>query len=97
MRGRENMRDLEINDLEFQTDSNGRQFVCLAKSLQSKNRKPSLTRKGYSDRKQSRMVADDSFANCPVQSLKLYLSKIPLSVSSLFPKPLTKCSATDKH
>ena len=86
-RGREGMKDLCSSDVSFTFDSDGKEYAYLQKPLTQKNVKPSLTPKDFDDRKQARMYATDNHGNCPVKTMRLYLSKIPTGCKSLFPKP----------
>ena len=86
-RGREGMKDLRLSSVCFTFDSDGKEYAYLQKPHTQKNVKPSLSPKDFDDRKQARMYAVDNHKNCPVKTMRLYLSKIPTSCKTLFPKP----------
>lgn len=88
-RGREGIRELSKDDVSFTMDSDGKEYCFLNKTLSQKNVKSSLTKPSdFDNTKQSRMYADDlRSSSCPVQAMKLYLSKIPSESKSLFPRP----------
>ena len=86
-RGREGMKDLRPSYVCFTFDSDGKEYAYLQKPLTQKNVKPSLSPKDFDDGKQARMYAADNHGNCPVKTMRLYMSKVPTSCKTLFPKP----------
>lgn len=94
-RGREHLRLLTKSSISFSSDSDGRDYAFISEGLPSKNRRASIKRSDYEDFKQARMYAnpEESEENCPLQALKLYISKMNAN-ESLFPKPLNKFNNT---
>lgn len=89
--GREVLHDLPRNALEFSQDSNGVTFVFINKTFVTKNVKASLTPKEYENLSQARMYENsEKPESCPIQALKLYLTKIPKDCNFLFPIPCEK-------
>jgi site-specific recombinase XerD len=87
-RGREGIRELKVNDFDFAIDSNGKEYVCMAKNITQKNVKPSFKKKDFESAKQARMYANESDTRiCPVRKFRIYLSRLPKGCQSLFPKP----------
>lgn len=86
-RGREWLRDINKADLMFCSDSNGKEFIDLKIEKREKNVKGSLSRRHYETNKNAVIYSMDEKNNCPVSAIRYYLSKIPPSVSVLFPKP----------
>ena len=77
------MKDLRPSDVGFIFDSDGKEYAYLQKPLKQKNVKPSLNPKDFDDQKQARMYAADNHGNCPVKTMRLYLSKIPTSSKTI--------------
>jgi hypothetical protein len=93
-RGREWLRDLKREDVVVQKDAEGREFVDLKRSRLSKNVKQSLQAKEYFDQKSIVMYGiPNNPCKCPVEAIKLYLTKIGSDNNNLFPKPVTKVMA----
>ena len=89
-RGRETLPQLDRRSFSFCRDSDDLEYVCLNHELLSKNAKASLTQSEFQDMKKARMYAytEEDDGCCPVQGLKLYLSKISsIEGIHLFPKP----------
>lgn len=95
-RGREHLRLLKKSSISLSVDSDDKCFAYISEGLPSKNRKASMKRSAYEDVKQARMYANpkESEENCPLQALKLYLSKLN-EIESLFPRPLSKFTDTE--
>ena len=95
-RGREHLRLLTKASISFSTDSDGRNYAFICEGLPSKNRRASIKRSDYEDVKQARLYANpkEREENCPLQALKLYISKLNNN-ESLFPKPLNKFTNTE--
>jgi len=91
LRGRETLRHLERNSFEIKTDTSNRRYLYLIGDRLSKNCKASLTPKDFEDAKKVRAYeCNERPSECPVICFELYMSKLPASTSSLFPKPLSK-------
>ena len=95
-RGREHLRLLTKSNISFSSDSDNRYYAYISEGLPSKNRRASIKRSDYEDVKQARMYAnpEEPEENCPLQALKLYISKLN-EIDSLFPKPLNKYTNTE--
>ena len=78
-------------------DENGSEYADLELPLFSKNTKGSVEEKHYSNLKQSRIYSDGQKESCPVEAIKLYLSKIPPNVKVLFPLPKRKWNFQDRY
>ena len=87
MRGREHLKALEKDTFLVDTDEDGREFVTIQKVLKSKNVKASLSRREFTDVKQSRMYSSDDKDKCPVEVFKTYLQLLPDTTkdNTLFP------------
>ena len=95
-RGREWMRNLDKESLVFSKDGNGKEFVVFNKTLEEKNVKPTLRKRNYENIKDIVMYATpENKDKCPVEALRLYLSKIPRDCNCLFPRSLTKTRLKD--
>lgn len=90
-RGREWIRGLTKSNIHISQNSRGIEYVDLSTTLSEKNVKGSTSRKHYESFKDIVMYSTpENPEKCPVEAVKLYLSKIPTECSSLFPKPLPK-------
>lgn len=95
-RGREWLRDITKDSIKVATDSHGREYVEVVKGHAEKNVKPSTSRRHYESIKNIFMYATPEAADkCPVQAVKLYLSKIPEHSNCLFPKSLIFSNKTN--
>lgn len=87
-RGREGIRELTRQNVEFKFDSDGNEFARMNVSFQQKNVRSTLKKSDYSDGKISRIYATRNNLRCPVQALKCYLHHIKnCEKDALFPKP----------
>ena len=85
---REWLRDITKDSLKIQVSVNGKTYVDLSRPPNEKNVKPSTSRRHYESIKTILMYAlPDHPDKCPVEAIRLYLSKLPTSSSTLFPKP----------
>lgn len=90
-RGREWMRNLQKESLVFSVDSDNREFIVCNKTLEEKNVRSTLNKRNYENIKDIVMYAKpEKKDECPVEAIRLYLSKIPDNCTCLFPKPLQK-------
>ena len=90
-RGREWLRDITRDSVKVCTDGCGREYVDLLTQLHEKNVKASTNRRHYESMKSIVMYSlPESPEKCPVEAVKLYLSK--LRSKALFPKPTPKKS-----
>lgn len=96
-RGREWIRNLQVSNLKITADENGIEYADLETPSFSKNSKGSVIEKDYSNNKQSRIYSQPESPNCPVEAIKLYLSKIPPTVKDLFPAPVRKWNFSNKY
>jgi len=91
LRGREILRDLPKNSLEFSFDASGQEYVYINTTYITKNVRVSLSTKDFENLSQARIYSvPESPDRCPVACLKLYLSKISPECNLLFPLPLKK-------
>ena len=85
-RGREWIRHLRKNQIYICFDSNGRKYVDFPNlhTIQ-KNEQPSISNTtGKSVMKQSRIYAHSTASTCPVEAIKVLLSKLPDCCQSIF-------------
>ena len=85
-RGRENLRDIRKDWFMFNTDENNVEYVTMRDELDKNHRG------GDNTSQQARMYAT-GMPDCPVKSLKLYLSKLNQSASFFFQRPRMAASA----
>ena len=91
LRGREVLRDLPKNALEFLLDASGREYIYINTTYITKNVRVSLSTKDFENLSQARIYDVPECPNrCPVSCLRLYLSKIKPDCNLLFPIPLKK-------
>lgn len=83
-RGRENLRQLTKFDFEIKVDKNNIEYAVKVNDELSKNH-----RECDENQERGLMVATQN-ENCPVKSLKLYLSKLNPNLSALFQRPAKK-------
>ena len=95
--GREWIRNLKVSDLKIYFDESGTEYADPKLPVFSKNTKGSVDEKYYSCCKQSRIYAEDQKCTCPVEAIKLYLSKIPPNVEDLFPMPKRRWNFQDRY
>ena len=86
-RGREGLRDLTKSTFKFVRDADGVEYVCLAYHEQEKTKQGS---EKQIFEKCGSMYSQPGDPNCPVESLKLYLSKLNPSCSAFFQIPKNK-------
>ena len=97
LRGRETLRYLEKDSFSIESDSEGREFIRLVGDRLSKNCKASLKPADFENAKKVRCYAfPEKPEECPVNCLRMYLSKIPQNVIDFFPMPI-KISTSSKH
>ena len=88
LRGRETLPLLTRDSISVATDADGKRYLKLNHELLSKNAKASLKNSEYEDLKKARIYENqENTAECPVTCFELYLSKLPSTSLSLFPKP----------
>ena len=83
-RGQEGLRNLTKDAYKFSKDANGREFVTMQFNESTKNH-PGTINNDFQSRK--RMYSDGS-EKCPVNALKLYLSKLNPGCDALFQRPI---------
>lgn len=85
-KGREVLRDLKPQDILFKKDSGGKEYVTLAINPMEKNQK-SLQ---INDISHDQRLYATGQRNCPLTSLKLYISKLHAGCSAFFQRPKVK-------
>lgn len=89
-RGREWIRHLRKENIRVETDSNGKIFVEIKKlNTVQKNCQPAVSSAANCNLKQSRIYAIDDKNSCPVEAMKLLLSRLPEECNNLFYKPVS--------
>ena len=87
-RGREWLRSITKDSVKVCVDECGREYVDLLIPIQEKNVKPSTNRRHFESIKSIVMYSlPDNPSKCPVEAIKLYLTK--LQSNALFPKPIS--------
>ena len=82
-RGREGIKELKKQDFVFRFDSDGKEFCELVSSIEQKNVTPD-----NSENVKCARIYSTGKENCPLQCIKLYLSKIENNDHpSFWPKP----------
>lgn len=97
LRGREVLSFLKKNDIDFDVDSDGHEFVRIKNEFLTKTVKKSLSQKEFENISVARMYANsDCPSECPVNCFRLYLSKIPDTNSHLFAMPNINFNSSSK-
>ncbi|XP_069139051.1 uncharacterized protein [Argopecten irradians] len=82
-RGRENLRDIQKNDFNINTDATGRRYVTVT-SRQTKNHRGDDLR---DNDKEGRMYDQPGNPNCPVATIEKYLSKLNPNNDNFWQRP----------
>ena len=86
-RGREGLRDMRKDSIVIKVDGSGKSYATMAYNEHSKNHQNVLTDKAH-DEKQSMMMEQPQ--RCPVQSLRLYMSKLNDRCDAFWQRPNEK-------
>ena len=86
-RGREGLRDMGKDSIVIKVDGSGKSYATTAYNELSKNHQNVLTDKAH-DEKQSMMMEQPQ--RCPVQSLRLYMSKLNDRCDAFWQRPNEK-------
>ncbi|CAC5391907.1 KCTD1_15 [Mytilus coruscus] len=92
-RGRENQRQFTKDTLEIKTDDRGHEFAQFAHSETTKNHRGDISDDNFE--KNPRMYSTYK-PDCPVQALKLYLSKRNPTTNDFFQLSRPKVDANDE-
>ena len=82
-RGREGLRGINKSDIVFKVDENGKEYATLAFNSLEKNHQRFSSREG----ERNQQMYGTGTENCPVTSLKFYLSKLNESCDAFFQRP----------
>ena len=79
-RGREGLREMKKSDIVFELDENGKEYATLAGNPLEKNHQGFSSRKG----EHTQIMYSTGDINCPLTSLKFYLTKLNEKCEALF-------------
>ena len=82
-RGREGLRGINKSDIVFKVDENGKEYATLAFNSLEKNHQGFSSREG----EHNQQMYGTGTENCPLTSLKFYLSKLNESCDTFFQRP----------
>ena len=82
-RGREGLRQMKKSDIIFTLDENGKEYATLAGNPLEKNHQGFSSREG----EHIQIMYGTGEANCPLGSLKFYLTKLNEMCEALFQRP----------
>ena len=92
-RGRENLQSMKKDAFVFKKDDIGAEYVEMAYNEATKNHPGNKSDTNHESK--TRMYATDGSETCPVQSLKLYLSKLHPKSDLLFQQARNRVLSTD--
>ena len=90
-RGRENLRELKKTSFDFKRDDKGKEFCEISFNEKTKNHQ---VMKGPQTKPRMYETGEE---DCPIQSLKLYLSKLDPNEDTFYVKPITRKHFNPKH